>query len=152
MRKLNLYDIYDDVVLSYKTDHKFHGAKRIEIEGTVILNKIVVEYPAKINGEFGILAFDQPIDAPLYQNYIPQPFPLFVGGTEQFDHLMFNGPDYFKIRVDEYKPWMYIGNLITKKFIPELKSISPVYNYKKQDNNIWNGTDLRKLETLCKSL
>ena len=82
MRKLNLYDIYDDVVLSYKTDHKFHGAKRIEIEGTVILNKIVVEYPAKINGEFGILAFDQPIDAPLYQNYIPQPFPLFVGGTE----------------------------------------------------------------------
>ena len=111
MRKLNLYDIYDDVVLSYKTDHKFHGAKRIEIEGTVILNKIVVEYPAKINGEFGILAFDQPIDAPLYQNYIPQPFPLFVGGTEQFDHLMFNGPDYFKIRVDEYKPWMYIGNI-----------------------------------------
>ena len=47
---------------------------------------------------------------------------------------------------------MYIGNLITKKFIPELKSISPVYNYKKQDNNIWDKEDLRKLETLCKSL
>tara|TARA_B100000927_G_scaffold214_1_gene267 strand:- start:556 stop:990 length:435 start_codon:yes stop_codon:yes gene_type:complete len=139
MRKLNLYDIYDDVVLSYKTDHKFHGAKRIEIEGTVILNKIVVEYPAKINGEFGILAFDQPIDAPLYQNYIPQPFPLFVGGTEQFDHLMFNGPDYFKIRVDEYKPWMYIGNIYDSEL-----DITPVYKYYRQEN------DLHKLETLWK--
>ena len=38
---------------------------------------------------------------------------------------MFNGPSYFNIRVDEYKPWMYIGKSITKKFIPELKSISP---------------------------
>tara|TARA_B100000614_G_scaffold244395_1_gene248516 strand:+ start:819 stop:1253 length:435 start_codon:yes stop_codon:yes gene_type:complete len=139
MRKLNLYDVYDDVVLSYKTDHKFHGAKRIEIEGTVILNKIVVEYPAKINGEFGILAFDQPIDAPLYQNYIPQPFPLFVGGTEQFDHLMFNGPDYFKIRVDEYKPWMYIGNIYDSEL-----DITPVYKYYRQEN------DLHKLETLWK--
>ena len=139
MRKLNLYDIYDDVVLSYKTDHKFHGAKRIEVEGTVILNKIVVEYPAKINGEFGILAFDQPIDAPLYQNYIPQPFPLFVGGTEQFDHLMFNGPDYFKIRVDEYKPWMYIGNIYDSEL-----DITPVYKYYRQEN------DLHKLETLWK--
>jgi len=139
MRKLNLYDIYDDVVLSYKTDHKFHGAKRIEIEGTVILNKIVVEYPAKINGEFGILAFDQPIDAPLYQNYIPQPFPLFVGGTEQFDHLMFNGPDYFKIRVDEYKPWMYIGNIYDSEL-----DITPVYKYYRQEN------DLNKLETIWK--
>lgn len=139
MRKLNLYDIHDDVVLSYKTDHKFHGAKRIEIEGTVILNKIVVEYPAKINGEFGILAFDQHIDAPLYQNYIPQPFPLFVGGTEQFDHLMFNGPDYFKIRVDEYKPWMYIGNIYDSEL-----DITPVYKYYRQEN------DLHKLETLWK--
>ena len=139
MRKLNLYDIYDDVVLSYKTDHKFHGAKRIEIEGTVILNKIVLEYPAKINGEFGILAFDQPIDAPLYQNYIPQPFPLFVGGTEQFDHLMFNGPDYFKIRVDEYKPWMYIGNIYDSEL-----DITPVYKYYRQEN------DLNKLETIWK--
>ena len=65
---------------------------------------------------------------------------------------MFNGPTYFNVRVDEYKPWMYIGNLITKKFVPELQSISPVYKYRKQDNNIWNGTDLQKLETLCKSL
>ena len=152
MRKLNLYDSYDNVVFSYKTDHKFHGAKRITMEAPTVLKKVVVEYPAKINGEFGIVAFDQPIDNPLYYNYIPQPFPLFVGETRTFDHLMFNGPTYFNIRVDEYRPWMYIGNLITKKFIPELKSISPVYNYKKQDNNIWNKEDLRKLETLCKSL
>ena len=97
MRKLNLYDSYDNVVFSYKTDHKFHGAKRITIEAPTVLKKIVVEYPAKINGEFGIVAFDQPIDNPLYYNYIPQPFPLFVGETSTFDHFMFNGPDYFKI-------------------------------------------------------
>ena len=47
---------------------------------------------------------------------------------------------------------MYIGNLITKTFIPELQSIAPVYLYEKQDNNIWDKEDLRKLETLCKSL
>ena len=153
MRKLKLYDTDDNLILSYTTDHEFHGSQLIEVTGTVILKKFLVDYPALINGQVGIASFDQPIETPLYDlNFVPQPFPLFVGGTQQFEHLMFNGPTYFNIRVDEYKPWMYIGNLITKKFIPELKSISPVYNYKKQDNNIWNGTDLQKLETLCKSL
>ena len=153
MRKHKIYDIDNNLVLSYKTDHKFHGSQLIEITGTVILKKCLVDYPALINDQFGIVTFDQPIETPLYDlNFVPQPFPLFVGGTQTFEHLMFNGPSYFNIRVDEYKPKMYIGNLITKKFIPELKSISPVYNYKKQDNNIWNKEDLRKLETLCKSL
>ena len=153
MRKHKLYDIDDNLVLSYKTDHKFHGSQLIEVTGTVILKKFLVDYPALINGQVGIASFDQPIETPLYDlNFVPQPFPLFVGGTQQFEHLMFNGPTYFNIRVDEYRPWMYIGNLITKKFVPELQSISPVYKYRKQDNNIWNGTDLQKLETLCKSL
>ena len=153
MRKHKLYDQDYNLVLSYETDHKFHGSKRIEIEGPVVLDKFLVDYLAKINGQFGIVTFDQPIETPLYSlDFVPQPFPLFVGGKETFEHLMFNGPTYFNVRVDEYKPWMYIGNLITKKFVPELKSISPVYKYNKQDNNIWNGTDLHKLETLCKSL
>ena len=153
MRKHKIYDIDDNLVLSYKTDHKFHGSQLIEITGTVILKKCLVDYPALINDQFGIVTFDQPIETPLYDlNFVPQPFPLFVGGTQTFEHLMFNGPTYFNIRVDEYKPWMYIGNLITKKFIPELQSIDPVYKYKKQDNNIWEKEDLHKLETLCKSL
>ena len=153
MRKHKLYDIDDNLVLSYKTDHKFHGSQLIEITGTVILKKCLVDYPALINDQFGIVTFDQPIETPLYDlNFVPQPFPLFVGGTQTFEHLMFNGPSYFNIRVDEYKPRMYIGNLITKTFIPELQSIAPVYLYEKQDNNIWDKEDLRKLETLCKSL
>lgn len=153
MRRHKIYDIDDNLILSYKTDHKFHGSQLIEITGTVILKKCLVDYPALINDQFGIVTFDQPIETPLYDlNFVPQPFPLFVGGTQTFEHLMFNGPSYFNIRVDEYKPKMYIGNLITKKFIPELQSIDPVYKYKKQDNNIWNKEDLRKLETLCKSL
>ena len=153
MRKHKIYDIDDNLVLSYKTDHKFHGSQLIEITGTVILKKCLVDYPALINDQFGIVTFDQPIETPLYDlNFVPQPFPLFVGGTQTFEHLMFNGPSYFNIRVDEYKPKMYIGNLITKKFIPELQSIDPVYKYKKQDNNIWKKEDLHKLETLCKSL
>ena len=49
----------------------------------------------------------------------------------------------------KFSPTLFV---VTKKFIPELRSISPVYKYKKQDNNIWNKEDLRKLETLCKSL
>ena len=119
----------------------------------VILKKFLVDYPALINGQVGIASFDQPIETPLYDlNFVPQPFPLFVGGTQTFEHLMFNGPSYFNIRVDEYKPRMYIGNLITKTFIPELQSIAPVYLYEKQDNDIWDKEDLRKLETLCKSL
>ena len=153
MRKHKIYDIDDNLILSYKTDHKFHGSQLIEITGTVILKKCLVDYPALINDQFGIVTFDQPIETPLYNlNFVPQPFPLFVGGTQTFEHLMFNGPSYFNIRVDEYKPRMYIGNLITKTFIPELQSIAPVYLYKKQDNNIWDKEDLRKLETLCKSL
>ena len=115
MRTLKLYDTDDNLILSYKTDHEFHGSQLIEIEGPVLLGKCLVDYPAKINGEFGIVTFDQPIETPLYTlDFVPQPFPLFVGGTQQFEHLMFNGPTYFNIRVDEYRPWMYIGNLITK--------------------------------------
>ena len=139
MRTLHLYDTYDNVVLSYKVDHKFHGAKRIVIEGPTVIKKIVAEYPAKINGDFGIVAFDQPIPAPLYHNYIPQPFPLFVGRTQEFDHLQFNGPDYFKIRVDEYRPWVYISNIYDSGL-----DITPVYKYFRQDS------DWKKLETLWK--
>ena len=139
MRNLRLYDTDDNLVLSYKTDHKFHGSKRIVIEGPVLLGKVIAEYPAKINGQFGIVAFDQPIETPLYYNFIPQPFPLFVGGTQEFDHLMFNGPDYFKMTVDEYKPWMYIGNVYKCGL-----DIVPVYKYDRQTN------DLHKLETLWK--
>ena len=151
MRTLKLYDIDDNLILSYKTDHKFHGSQLIEVEGTVILDKLLVDYPALINGKFGIVTFNQPIETPLYNlNFVPQPFPLFVGGTQLFEHLMFNGPSYFNIGVDEYRPWMYIGNLITKKFVPELKTIEPVYMYRKKYNNIWNEEDLYKLEKLCK--
>ena len=79
MRKHKLYDIDDNLVLSYKTDHKFHGSKLIEVTGTVILKKFLVDYPALINGQVGIASFDQPIETPLYDlNFVPQPFPLFV--------------------------------------------------------------------------
>ena len=42
MRKHKLYDIDDNLVLSYKTDHKFHGSQLIEVTGTVILKKFLV--------------------------------------------------------------------------------------------------------------
>ena len=76
MRKHKLYDIDDNLVLSYKTDHKFHGSQLIEVTGTVILKKFLVDYPALINGQVGIASFDQPIETPLYDlNFVPQPFP-----------------------------------------------------------------------------
>ena len=110
MRTHKLYDTDDNLVLSYKTDHKFHGSQLIEIEGPILLGKFLVDYPAKINGEFGIVTFDQPIETPIYtQDFIPQPFPLFVGGTQVFEHLMFNGPSYFNIRVDEYLSLIHIS-------------------------------------------
>ena len=89
MRTLKLYDIDDNLILSYKTDHKFHGSQLIEVEGTVILDKLLVDYPALINGKFGIVTFNQPIETPLYNlNFVPQPFPLFVGGTQLFLSLI----------------------------------------------------------------
>ena len=112
MRKLKLYDTDDNLILSYTTDHEFHGSQLIEIEGPVLIGKCLVDYLAKINGEFGIVTFDQPIETPLYTlNFVPQPFPIFVGGTQQFEHLMFNGPTYFNIRVDEYRPWVYLSHI-----------------------------------------
>ena len=53
MRKLKLYDTDDNVILSYTTDHEFHGSQLIEITGPVLIGKCLVDYPAKINGEFG---------------------------------------------------------------------------------------------------
>ena len=65
MRTLKLYDTDDNLILSYKTDHEFHGSKLIEIEGPVLIGKCLVDYLAKINGEFGIVTFDQPIELSL---------------------------------------------------------------------------------------
>ena len=65
---------------------------------------------------------------------------MFVGETRTFDHFMFNGPDYFKIRVDEYRPWMYIGNVYKTDL-----DIVPVYKYFRQEN------DLNKLLSLWQS-
>ena len=137
MRKHKLYDIDDNLILSYKTDHKFHGSKLIEVTGTVILKKFLVDYPALINGQVGIASFDQPIETPLYDlNFVPQPFPLFVGSTQTFEHLMFNGPSYFNIRFDDYLPLMYLCILITSTFLPSLQSLPPFYLYFKLYFNI----------------
>jgi len=62
---------------------------------------------------------------------------------------MFNGPNYFVVKVDDgldYSSGLYVGNLITKEYIPELQTISPVYQYRQKDNNIWFEEDLHKLE------
>ena len=55
MRKLKLYDTDDNLILSYTTDHEFHGSQLIEIKGPVLIGKCLVDYLAKINGEFGIV-------------------------------------------------------------------------------------------------
>ena len=62
MRTLKLYDTDDNLILSYKTDHEFHGSQLIEITGPILIGKCLVDYPAKINGDFGIVTFDQPIE------------------------------------------------------------------------------------------
>ena len=46
MRTLKLYDTDDNLILSYKTDHEFHGSQLIEIKGPVLLGKCLVDYPA----------------------------------------------------------------------------------------------------------
>ena len=152
MRRLKLYDIDSNIICKFTTDQKFHGSKRIEIQGAVTIEKCLVDYPALINGKIGVVTMHQPIETPLYSlDFVPQPFPIILGdGTYVFEHLMFNGPTIFKVTVDKYKPKMYIGNLITKQLAPEVKTISPVYNYKKKDNNIWDKNDLHKLEALYK--
>ena len=61
MRKLKLYDTYDNLILSYTTDHEFHGSQLIEIKGPVLLGKFLVDYLAKFNCEFCIVTFDLPI-------------------------------------------------------------------------------------------
>ena len=65
MRTLKLYDTDNNLILSYKTDHEFHGSQLIEIKGPVLQGKCLVDYPAKINAQFGIVTFDQPIETPI---------------------------------------------------------------------------------------
>ena len=76
MRKLKLYDTDDNLILSYTTDHEFHGSQLIEITGPVLIGKCLVDYLAKINGEFGIVTFDQPIETPLYTRFCSTTLPI----------------------------------------------------------------------------
>lgn len=147
----------DDILYSYSTEPEFHGAYDIKIQvfsGSIVLEKCSVDYPAYVNGSFTTITFDQPIESPLYkwtgETLIPQPFPIdMYRGIYEFKQLMFNGPNYFVVKVDDgldYSSGLYVGNLITKEYIPELQTISPVYQYRQKDNNIWFEEDLHKLE------
>ena len=77
MRRLRLYDTDSNVVYKFTTDQKFHGSKRIKIDGGITIEKCLVDYPALINGKIGVVTMHQPIKTPLYSlDFIPQPFPL----------------------------------------------------------------------------
>lgn len=174
MRKLKVYGTDDAVyrvfinnkleesctanlIYEFETDTTLHDSYNIRIEvieGTVTLEKCLVDYPAIINGKKGKVTFDQPIDNPMYtwngQELIQRPFPIKIQAkdTVEFEQLMFNGPTLFDITVKEgteIGSSLYIGNLITKEFIPEMTNIVPVYAYEPQDHNIWSNQSLQKL-------
>lgn len=153
----NISQPSDSVLYSYTTEPEFHGAYDIRIqifEGSITLEKCLVTYPAIINNSSGTITFEQPIKSPLYKvvdsTIIPQSFPIKIyRGTFKFKQLMFNGPNHFIVNVDEsvdYSSGLYIGNLLTRQYIPELRTIAPVYKYRQRDNDIWSEGDLIKLE------
>lgn len=174
MRKLKVYGTDDAVyrvyinnkleesctanlIYEFETDTTLHDSYNVRIEvieGTVTLEKCLVDYPAIINGKKGKVTFDQPIDHPMYtwngQELIQRPFPIKIGAkdTVEFEQLMFNGPTLFDITVKqgtEIGSSLYIGNLITKEFIPELLNIQPIYAYEPKDHNIWSNQSLENL-------
>jgi len=154
----NISQSYGNVLYSYTTESEFHGSYDIRIqvfEGSITLEKCLVTYPAILNNSPGSITFEQPIQSPLYKlvgdTITPQPFPIQIyRGEVKFKQLMFNGPNHFIVKVDEsldYSSELYIGNLLTREYIPELHTISPVYKYRQRDNDIWSEGDLNKLET-----
>ena len=154
----NISQSSDSILYSFTTESEFHGAYDIRIqvfEGFITLEKCLVTYPAILNNSPGTITFEQPIQSPLYKlvdgTMIPQSFPIRIyRGMVNFKQLMFNGPNHFIVNVDEsvdYSSGLYIGNLLTRQYIPELRTIAPVYKYRQRDNDIWSEGDLHKLET-----
>lgn len=146
-----------NLIYEFETETTVHDSYsvRIEvIEGTLTLEKCLVDYPAIINGKKGKVTFDQPIKIPLFtwngKELIQRPFPIKIQAkdTVEFEHLMFNGPTLFDVTLSDetkFNESLYIGNLITKEFIPEMKSIMPIYDYKAQEHNIWSDVSLEYL-------
>ena len=146
-----------DLIYSFSTETTLHDSYNIKIEvtkGSLILEKCLVDYPAILNGKKGKITFDQPIETPLYKfngyELEAQPFPITIneGETVEFEQLMFNGPTLFDVELTDttkVKESIYIGNLITKEFIPEMKNIVPIYDYEPQDHNIWSNVSLQYL-------
>jgi len=148
-----------NLIYTFSTNTTLHGSYNIKIEvikGSLILEKCLVDYPATLNSKKGSITMVQPIESPLYkwigQELIVQPFPIEIseGETVDFEHLMFNGPTFFQVALNQEttEENLYIGNPITKDYISELKDIQPVFEYDPEDWNLWSKESLQKLVNL----
>jgi len=147
-----------DLIYKFDTETSLHDSYKIKISvtsGSLILKKCLVDYPARINNKDTKITFEQPIKNPLYvwtgKDLIVQPFDIKItaGSTIEFEQLMFNGPTYFVVKLlkeVDYTESLYVGNLVTKSFIPEVLNITPIYEYTKQYNDIWDKNQLKMLE------
>lgn len=144
-----------DLIYTFDTDTTLHGSYNIRIEvvkGTLTLEKCLVDYPATLNGKKGIMTMDQPIQTPLYkwtgEELVAQPFPITIDNGEivEFEHLMFNGATFFEVELKhEVGNKVYVGDLITKTYNPELRDFRPIFDYEPEDWNVWSKESLQKL-------
>jgi len=93
--------------------------------GRLLIEHIEVTYPAVINNNtYGYFTLTQPIAQPLVNPQSKEflSFPISVEDKLHYKHLMFNGPTFWKLEVDNNLP-LYHGINIHEKFVNYKKAI-----------------------------
>lgn len=147
-------------LFSFSTPTCFHGSYSVTItvhRGQLSIDGWTATYPALFNNTFGHAVFKQPI---LYPMLFVRNNSLFecskikitAGETVSYEHLMFNGPTMFLIKTAnpiQENQTVYVGDLITKDYSPDVTEVGYEYAYNKVSNDISGGEDLKLLKKIA---
>ena len=116
-------------LFSFITSVTYNETVRVEIlvNGSITIDSVRVTYPALINDTtYGFINFPQPIAEPIVIDNEIKKFPIKIDSVVSYDHLMFNGPNYWNVTASKTELYNGIMLILPQE---EIKITSALWGY-----------------------